>query len=173
MEDRTCNWVVLLREYLESSGDTGLVRELWPTLTRLLDWYRNRRTARGLVLAREWEVWDNPLRYEVCEGAGLNAMVYRALEDASVLATSIGRKKEAQRACAGGAAVAVGLRRVAVERAGRRLRWRALRAGIGGSPPVGPCLSGSYRGRPVSSYRSGQPVRALQRDRSARTSWPR
>lgn len=92
MEDRTCDWVVLLREYLESTGDTELVRELWPTLTMLLDWYRKRRTARGLVQAREWEVWDNPLRYQVCEGAGLNAMVYRMFADSSVLASSIGRQ---------------------------------------------------------------------------------
>jgi alpha-L-rhamnosidase len=96
MEDRTCDWVVLLREYLESSGDTGLVRELWPALTSLLDWYRKRRTDRGLVQAREWEVWDNPLRYQVCEGAGLNAMVYRMFFDASVLASSIGRQSDAQ-----------------------------------------------------------------------------
>jgi len=91
MEDRSCDWVVLLREYLDSTGDRGLVRELWPTLARLLDWYRKRLTPRGLVLAREWEVWDNPLRYQVCEGAGLNAMVYRALIDASALAESIGQ----------------------------------------------------------------------------------
>jgi alpha-L-rhamnosidase len=91
MEDRTCDWVVLLREYLESSGDVDLVSELWPALTRLLDWYRKRRTARGLVLAREWGVWDNPLRYQICEGAGLNAMVYRALIDASALAKGIGK----------------------------------------------------------------------------------
>jgi hypothetical protein len=96
MEDRTCDWVVLLREYLESTGDTQLVRELWPTLTTLLDWYRKRRTARGLVQAREWEVWDNPLRYQVCEGAGLNAMVYRMFADSSVLASSIGRQSVAQ-----------------------------------------------------------------------------
>jgi alpha-L-rhamnosidase len=96
MEDRTCDWVVLLREYLESSGDADLVRALWPTLTRLLDWYRKRRTARGLVLAREWEVWDNPLRYQVCEGAGLNAMVHRALVDASALARIIGNENEAE-----------------------------------------------------------------------------
>ncbi len=95
MEDRSCDWVVLLREYCESTGDIGLARELWPTLIRLLDWFRKRRTPRGLVLAREWEVWDNPLRYEICEGAGLNAMVYRALMDASAIADSIGRKKEA------------------------------------------------------------------------------
>ena len=96
MEDRTCDWVVLLREYLESSGDTSLVRELWPTLTSLLDWYRKRRTDRGLIQAREWEVWDNPLRYQVCEGTGLNAMVYRMFFDASVLAGSIGRQSDAQ-----------------------------------------------------------------------------
>jgi alpha-L-rhamnosidase len=65
MEDRSCDWVVQLREYHESSGDSELVRELWPTLMRLMLWYRQRRTPRGLTLAREWEVWDNPLRYEV------------------------------------------------------------------------------------------------------------
>lgn len=96
MEDRSCDWVVLLREYLESTGDRDLVRELWPTLATLLDWYRKRRTGRGLILAREWEAWDNPLRYQVCEGAGLNAMVYRALTDASALADSIGKAKDAK-----------------------------------------------------------------------------
>ncbi len=95
MEDRSCDWVVLLREYLESTDDHELGRELWPTLTRLLDWYRKRQTPQGLVLAREWEVWDNPLRYEMCEGAGLNAMVYRALVDASIVAASIDNQKEA------------------------------------------------------------------------------
>ena len=94
MEDRSCGWVVLLREYYESSGDSRLVRELWPTLMRLMLWYRQRRTARGLTLAREWEVWDNPLRYQVCEGAGLNAMVYRALVDASAMARDIGKKRD-------------------------------------------------------------------------------
>jgi alpha-L-rhamnosidase len=97
MEDRSCDWIVLLREYLESSGDADLVREQWATLIRLLGWYRQRRTNRGLVLAREWEVWDNPLRYQVCEGAGLNAMLHRALIDASVLARRIGRRGDAQR----------------------------------------------------------------------------
>jgi alpha-L-rhamnosidase len=95
MEDRSCDWIVLLREYCESTGDLELGRELWPTLTRLLDWYRKRLTARGLVLAREWEVWDNPLRYELCEGAGLNAMVYRALVDASALSESMGNQNDA------------------------------------------------------------------------------
>ena len=94
MEDRSCDWVVLLRQYQESSGDSELVRELWPTLMRLMLWYRQRRTSRGLTLAREWEVWDNPLRYQMCEGAGLNAMVYRALVDASTMAETIGKRDD-------------------------------------------------------------------------------
>jgi len=61
---------------------------------RLLNWFLAQRTQRGLVLAREWEVWDNPLRYQVCEGTGLNAFVYRALRDASYLGALIGQKAE-------------------------------------------------------------------------------
>lgn len=90
MEDRSCDWVIQLREYFEGSADHALVRELWPALERLLRWFLGRRTPRGLVLAREWEVWDNPLRYQVCEGAGLNALFYRALRDAAWLGEQIG-----------------------------------------------------------------------------------
>ncbi len=94
MEDRSCDWVILLREYFESTGDKELVAELWSGVTRLLNWFLSRRTERGLVLAREWEVWDNPLRYQVCEGAGLNALVYRALRDASYLGQFVGKRSE-------------------------------------------------------------------------------
>ena len=90
MEDRSCDWAVLLREYYDSSADKQLVKELWPTLTRLMQWFLDHRTERGLVLAREWEVWDNPLRYQVCEGAGLNALFYKALCDTAYLGEQIG-----------------------------------------------------------------------------------
>ena len=95
MEDRSCDWVIQLRQYFESSTDDALVRELWPALERLLRWFLDRRTPRGLVLAREWEVWDNPLRYQVCEGAGLNALFYRALCDAAWLGAQIGKSAQA------------------------------------------------------------------------------
>lgn len=95
MEDRSCDWVILLSQYLESTGDQAFVRELWPVMTRLLQWFLAHRTNRGLVLAREWEVWDNPLRYQVCEGAGLNALTYRALRAASVLGQRIGEVTDA------------------------------------------------------------------------------
>ena len=48
------------------------------------------------MLAREWEVWDNPLRYQVCEGAGLNALFYRALRDAAYLGKIIGEFSESK-----------------------------------------------------------------------------
>jgi alpha-L-rhamnosidase len=97
MEDRSCDWVILLREYFESSNDTALVEDLWPTLSRLIQWFLNHRTDRGLVQEREWEVWDNPLRYQVCEGTASNALVYRALADASYLAGAIGRQGDQRR----------------------------------------------------------------------------
>jgi hypothetical protein len=52
--------------------------------------FMDRRTARGLVQARVGAVWDSPLRYQVCEGAGLNAFVYRALVDGAYLGECIG-----------------------------------------------------------------------------------
>jgi hypothetical protein len=85
MEDRSCDWVILLRQYAEASGNYALLRELQPTLDRLLQWFEDRLTPNGLVQARDWEVWDNPLRYQVCEAAGLNALYYRALRDAAAL----------------------------------------------------------------------------------------
>ena len=96
MEDRSCDWVVQLREYYDSSGDRALVKELWPTLRRLMQWFLQRRTERGRVLAREWEVWDDPLRYQVCDGAGLNALVYRALRDAAYLCAEIDERDDSR-----------------------------------------------------------------------------
>lgn len=95
MEDRSCAWVILLRDYYESTGDDELVRDLWPTLVRLMAWFQARRTDRDLVQAHEWAVWDNPLRYHYCEGATLNALVYRATRDAAYLGRAIGRGRQA------------------------------------------------------------------------------
>ena len=95
MEDRSCDWVLLLQQYYEATSDKAFVREMWPATLRLLHWFLDHRTPRGLVQAREWEVWDNPLRYQVCEGAGLNAFVYQALRAAATLGRSIGRQPEA------------------------------------------------------------------------------
>ena len=97
MEDRGCDWVQGARRYYESTGDAALIREIWPVIVRQMDYFLTRRTPRGLVLAREWIVWGNPVGYVTCEGAGLNAFVYKALVDAAYLGKAIGDLKDAPR----------------------------------------------------------------------------
>lgn len=90
MEDRSCDWVQGARRYYESCGDGTLIREIWPVIISQLEYLLDHRTPRGLVRGREWEVWGNPVGYIVCEGAGLNAFVYKALIDAAFLGRVIG-----------------------------------------------------------------------------------
>jgi hypothetical protein len=71
-----------------------LVRELWPALAGQVQWFLNRRATNGLVEAREFVYFGNPLLYNVCEGATLNAFLYGALRDAACLARVLGRDTE-------------------------------------------------------------------------------
>lgn len=105
MEDRSCDWVIALRQYFEATGDKAFVREQWPVLKGVLAWFLSKRTPRGLVEAREWETWDNPLRYQVCEGTGLNAFVYKALTDAAYLGKEVGFTDDAKIHAAAAAAL--------------------------------------------------------------------
>jgi len=95
MEDRACNWIEGARRYYQSSEDSTIVREIWPVIVGQMNYFLERRTPRGLVLGREWEVWGNPLSYITCEGAGLNAFVYQALVDAAYLGQIIGEQEQA------------------------------------------------------------------------------
>ncbi len=97
MEDRACDWVQGARRYYESTHSLGVIREIWPAIVAQMDWLLARRTARGLVRAREWVVWGNPMGYQTCEGAGLNAFVYKALVDAAFLGKAIGESAQAAR----------------------------------------------------------------------------
>lgn len=64
-------------------------------MTAQLQWFLDRRTTNGLVNAREFVYFGNPLLYRVCEGATLNAFLNRALQDASFLADQLGRTDQA------------------------------------------------------------------------------
>lgn len=90
IEDYSCLWVQMLRAYWENTGDAALPRELWPHLVAQLRWFLDRRTDRGLVEAREFVFFDNPLSYRVCEGTTLNASVAGALGHAAFLAEILG-----------------------------------------------------------------------------------
>ena len=86
IEDYACLWIQGLRTWYDRTGDLALVREQWPAVIAQLKWFLDRRTERGLVKAREFVYFGNPLAYQVCEGATLNAFVVRALADAAELA---------------------------------------------------------------------------------------
>ena len=86
IEDYACLWVKTLRAYYESTGDKALVLELWPVVKGQVHWFLKARTKDGLVKAREFVFFDNPLAYKTCEGTAMNAYVYGALNDAAWLA---------------------------------------------------------------------------------------
>ena len=52
IEDYACQWVESLRLYYDATGDKAFVREMWPALTKQMQWFLDHRTPRGLVLAR-------------------------------------------------------------------------------------------------------------------------
>lgn len=95
MEDRACDWMEGARRYYESCGQTNVIREIWPAVVSQMNYFLDRRTPRGLVLAREWVVWGDPVGYQTCEGTALNAFIYRALVDAAFLGNVIGEKDQA------------------------------------------------------------------------------
>jgi hypothetical protein len=97
MEDRACDWVEGVRLYEEATGDKQSVREIWPAIVAQMDYFLNLRSERGLVRARDWVVWGNPVGYFTGEGTTLNAFVCRALEDAAELGALIGEKGDSQR----------------------------------------------------------------------------
>jgi len=97
MEDRACDWVEGARRYYESCGKTEVIREIWPAIVAQMNYFLDHRTPRGLVLAREWVVWGDPVGYQTCEGTALNAFVYRALTDGAFLGNLVGERKQAKR----------------------------------------------------------------------------
>ena len=95
MEDRACDWVEGARLYYESTGNAAPIREIWPAIVAQMNYFLDRRSSRGLVIAREWVIWGNPMGYQTCEGAGLTAFVYKALVDAAFLGMAIGKTEDA------------------------------------------------------------------------------
>lgn len=98
IEDYACQWVESLRLYWLATGDDAFVREMWPALVRQMRWFLDHRTPRGLVSARQYTSFDDPLAYVTCEGTALNAFVAQALRDATALGAVIGQPGYAREA---------------------------------------------------------------------------
>jgi alpha-L-rhamnosidase len=85
IDDYSCLWIQAVREMYDRSGDKDFVLEVWPVVVKTMDNFLSRRTRRGLVNAMEFVYFSNPLAYQVCEGATINAFIYRSLKDAAYL----------------------------------------------------------------------------------------
>jgi hypothetical protein len=97
MEDRACDWVEGIRQYYKATGDKKTVREIWPAVVAQMNYFLERRTPRGLVRARDWVVWGNPLGYITGETTTLNVFVQCALADSGLLAKAIGDTADAKK----------------------------------------------------------------------------
>ena len=94
IEDYSCQWFEALKTYYDATGDKAFVSEMWPTLVGQMNWFLTHQTSRGLLLAREYTSFDNPLAYITCEGATINAFFYQALRSSQYLAAILDKKKE-------------------------------------------------------------------------------
>ncbi len=100
-----CLWPVMLHDYYKTTGDLALVRELAPTMDRLLRWFEPLRGADGLLArAPEWNFMDWVKRDERSGLACLNLQYLMALRAAAALAEALGqgdaRAGEAERIAA-------------------------------------------------------------------------
>jgi len=95
IDDYSCQWVEALKIYYNVTNDKEFLREMWPTLVAQLSWFLSHLTPHGLLLAREYTSFDNPLAYITCEGATINAFFFQALIDSKYLARALGERKQA------------------------------------------------------------------------------
>lgn len=136
------HYIASLRMYHWQTGTTALLRELWPTVRRALEWHEAASDADGLLDltgrlqrdARGRSDWWCYLDWSRVDKrgvvTGLNALYHAALRDAAAMASALGDAREARRLTARAAR----LRTAIVKRA-----WSA-RAGafvdcvVGGRP---------------------------------------
>jgi hypothetical protein len=95
IEDYSCLWVQGLRQYYDNTGDIEFLKEAWPALQGQINWFLNRKNITGLITAREFLIHlDNPMRYQRCQGATLNAFIYQALVESAYLAKALGKTND-------------------------------------------------------------------------------
>jgi hypothetical protein len=87
-----CLWAVMLQDHYKTTGDIALVRELAPTMDRLLAWFEPLRGADGrLTRAPEWNFMDWVKLDERSGLACLNLQYRMALGAAATLGDALGR----------------------------------------------------------------------------------
>ena len=112
IEDYAMQFVEAVRMLFDSTGDLLFVREVYPTIIAQLAYFNARvinnstgSLANGLLLARQYTSFDDPLAYVTVQGGALNAFYAKSLLDAAYLASLLNDTAQASQYTA--AAVAV------------------------------------------------------------------
>ncbi len=110
IEDYAMQFMEALRMYYASSGDAAFVRECYPAVGAQMAYFAARVVpATGLLLAREYTSFDDPLAYVTVQGGALNAFYAQSLRDAAFLAGVVGDAPAAAAYAAQAGAVAAAM----------------------------------------------------------------
>jgi alpha-L-rhamnosidase len=109
-----------------------------------MEYFLVRRTPRGLVRARDWVVWGNPLGYATGEATTLNVFVHRGLVDAAWIGKIIGEEETSANFTTAATALAQAVNTVLWDEAGgcyfsgyfAEEDERADHAGMGGNQKI-------------------------------------
>ena len=115
IEDYAMQFVEAVRILVDSTGDVSFVSEVYPAINAQLAYFSARvianstgmpgTLANGLLLARQYTSFDDPLAYVTVQGGSLNAFYAKSLLDAAYLATLLNDTAQALRYTAAAAAV--------------------------------------------------------------------
>jgi hypothetical protein len=105
IEDYAMQFMEALRMYHDSTGDVAFVREVYPVVLAQMANFEGRVVAnasgsgavQGLLLARQYTSFDDPLAYVTVQGGALNAFYARSLSDCAYLAGLVGDAAQAGR----------------------------------------------------------------------------
>ncbi len=100
LPDFCAYWVIILNDYYNYSGDSGLVAELYPNLGGVMDWFASNLDENGLIGNADREGWwcfidwaEIDKRDEV---TALNCLYYEALRCAARMAEALGESERAK-----------------------------------------------------------------------------
>ena len=93
----TMNWFISLQQYVEHSGDAGVVRELYGPMRDVLLYYRSLLTDEGGFLVSAWNLIDwAPLDLPAsCVPAAYQGMLSYCFEKFADMADTLGRRDDA------------------------------------------------------------------------------
>lgn len=101
LPDFCAHWLFGVHEYVQYSGDTGFLAEVWPTITKLADWFAAQEDAAGLFSRADREGWwcfidwsDDIERKD--RVTAISCFYYKFLQQASQLAQLLGEGAHSQ-----------------------------------------------------------------------------